>query len=699
MAQTLSFGPFELRPAERQLLVGGAPAALGARAFDVLIALLERRDRVVSKNELLDLVWAGRVVEENNLTVQISTLRRVLGPQAITTIIGRGYRFTLDVDSAPGVPPKAATRPAAAADRLQRRLSTMAAAEVVGWAQRVAQDDTATINAWRELRRGVIEPRTPLFGGRIIELAADGLLAEFGSAVDALIWALDLQQHLQQQQAASLTMRIAVNADDVVVDEDRLLGDGVHATTRMLTRAPPGEVVVGDVVRVLAMGKASLCFTPLTQPAPAQGGKGTAAQSPPLWCVRREADAAGGATPRPLQQAGQQATLAVLPFGGEADESERYFGDGMTEEIITSLSQNRTLLVIARTSTLCYRGTTLSPAEIAAELRVRYLLSGSARRHGGRLRISAELVDAPGNRVIWAERYEGAEAELFDFQARIATSIATAIDPRVLEAELERVVSTAPEHLGAYDSLLRGLAVLNTYRGNDFMLAGEMLRRAIQLDPAYARAHAHLAWWHNLRVGEGRSAELSEDARMAISLSLRAIELDPRDAYALAVAGHVHSFMRRQFDAALELFERAMLLDRNCVPVWALSAITLAYLGRGEDALERLRFASRLSPLDPQIYIFHSACGIAALVLGRDDEAIAWCAKSRRLNAGFRANTRTLIAALALSGERQEAAALAAEFMQHEPDFRLQAFAQWYPLREPHLTRLVHGLRLGGLPD
>jgi TolB-like protein/DNA-binding winged helix-turn-helix (wHTH) protein/Tfp pilus assembly protein PilF len=694
---SFAFGSFEIRPTERLVLVGGTPAPVGARAFDVLMALVERRDRVVSKKELLDLAWAGLVVEDANLTVQISALRKVLGTGVIVTVTGRGYRFALDVDSGQhDVPPlvqQGAAERAATNDRIERRVATLAAAGVLDWQHLVARNAGAAISAWRALRNEVIEPRIPLFGGRIIELTADGLLAEFESAVDALAWALDLQQHGRPDGAGgdalqALPLRVAVHADDVVVDEGRLLGEGVHETARLMHLADAGQVLASDVVRVLAQKKASLSFARM--PASPDG---TA-----VWLVRRDDVSRPGPAARAVE-AGQHASLAVLPFGGEASDADRYFGDGITEEIITALSLNRSFFVISRNSTLRYRGSMATPAEIARELGVRYLLGGTARRHSGRLRITAELIDALGDRVIWGTSHDGEEEELFEFQVRIASSIAAAIDPRVREAEVARASAVPTESMGAYHCLLRGLAMMNTLDDDDLARAGELMRRAIELDPNYAQAHAQLAWWHNLRVGEGRSPMTSEDARLAESLSRRAVELDPRDAVVLSVAAHVLSFVRGRPREAMDLFDRALAINPNCTLAWSRSATTQVFLGNGEQALDRVARAMLLSPFDPVAFTFNTTRGNASMLLGRYDEAVSWLGKARRLNPAYRAATRLLVAALALSGEYDEARAVAQELLEVEPAFRVSIFGAWYPVAEPYRSRLLDGMRKGGLPD
>jgi len=225
-----------------------------------------------------------------------------------------------------------------------------------------------------------------------------------------------------------------------------------------------------------------------------------------------------------------------------------------------------------------------------------------------------------------------------------------------------------------------------------------MFRRAIELDPHYAQAHAHLAWWHNLRFGEGLSSDLSLDQRLADEHSQVALQLDPRDAWSLSVAGHIQSFLHKRFDAALEMFDQALRLNPSCATAWARSANTLAYVGRGEEAMERVRNAMRLSPFDQLSFAYCTTNGTAALVIGRLDEAVSWLNKAQHLNPRYKASKRMLIAALALSGDLDSARQHACEFMACEPGFTLSDFAKWYPLQSPHLEHVLEGLSLAGIP-
>ena len=239
------------------------------------------------------------------------------------------------------------------------------------------------------------------------------------------------------------------------------------------------------------------------------------------------------------------------------------------------------------------------------------------RRHKQRLRIHAVLLDAASNREIWSERYDGVDEDLFTFQDQIASSISAAIDPRVREAEISRIRGRPTDSFDAYDCVLRGLSVQYNLNRRDLEIAGEMFQRAIELDPSYGQAHAHLAWWHNLRIGEGHSTNVGVDQQLADEFARRAVELDPGDAWSLAVCGHVQSFLRKRFRPALDLFAQALELNPSCATAWALSGLTLAYTGHGEEALARVQNALRLSPFDQLSFWFCTTNGIASIVAGQ----------------------------------------------------------------------------------
>ena len=305
-----------------------------------------------------------------------------------------------------------------------------------------------------------------------------------------------------------------------------------------------------------------------------------------------------------------------------------------------------------------------------------------------------------GNISIWSRRYEGSTDDLFEFQDRIAGSILASIEPRVRAVETARVGDRPTESLDAYHCVLRAMSLLYFFTEDSYREAGKLLERAIVIDPSYAQAYAYLGWWLNFRIGEGWSKDPEKDKARALSVSRRAIELDREDPFALAVAGHILSFLGKNPEEGLDLLEEALALNQNSAFAWGLSALTLAYLGRPDEGLERLQNVWRLNPFDPLNFYFWIVAGIAEFVAGRYNEAIVWLRKCRRANPRFLAGLRMLAASLAISGDEAGALAIAQELLAIEPSFRVSTFVSWYPLRrQDDLSRLEKALLAAGLPE
>jgi len=700
MSTTLRFGALEIHAVQRQVWLAGRGVSLGARAFDVLLALALRHERLVSKNELLDLVWPGQVVEDNNLTVQISALRKALGVDAIATVPGRGYRLALERPEAP----VAAAAPVLPGARLQRRLVAVVQASIAGWNKLLARQALAAVAAWKALRAELIEPSLREFGGRPEELTPERMRVEFVSVVDAAQWALQLQAQLGQRPpgdaAPRLHLRIAIVVDDAIVDDGKLLGMGMRELDELHTLAQHDEVLVSDPVRNFLADRLAAVLLPVDPGARQGRGSGQA-----LWLLRPEptplsgGDPAGsvGAAGAPGVAPRRLPTIAVLPLKNLGAETDAYLATGLTEQVITFLSLNKSLAVIAHASTLAFDQGTGDSQRAASSLGADYVLAGSLRRQQKQLQIQVSLHHAPSHGTVLEQPFVGDLGDVLGFQEQLAADIAAAIDPQVLVTETRQLMRRPTDSATAYDCLLRGTALLHDFAHPDAGAAATHLRQALVLDPGYAQAHAQLAWWHNLRIGEGRSAQVEVDRLAAIEHAQRAVELDPLDATVLAIAGHVQAFLAKQFTQAMALFDQAIAINPSSAVAWARSATTLAYMGQGEQSLARVQQALRLSPQDPNRFAFLTTRGSAALVLERYDEAVAWLAQSRRLNPGYRAAQRLLVAALQLSGDAEQARALAEEFMAVEPDFSVAEFGRWYPLQEPHLGRVLEALAAAGM--
>lgn len=583
-----------------------------------------------------------------------------------------------------------------------RRLAAVAFADVAGWSRLVEQNDVETLRAWKALRSEVIEPGIREHGGRLLEIAGDSVLVEFPSAVAAVSWALEVQRasrdSVEKGDGIELLLRIGINVEDVIVDDDgKLIGDGVNIASRVHQLAAPGETMVTAAVRDYARNKVRAAFTDL-------GSRDLKNISRRVHVYRlTEANAGSDARAESRLPASWQRrpSIAILPFQNSGgDPHQDYFGEGITEDIITALSRTRSLFVIARNSTLRYRDSQNDLGQIAQDLGVRYVLQGSVRRVEAYLRISSALVDVPRNRAIWAEKFDGASDALFEFQDRIATSIVGAIEPKVYEAEWQQVLTKPTDSLDAYDCVLRALPLFNAFDTAKLHEAGSFLDRALALDPDYAQAHAYKAWHYVLRIAESRSTDIAPDAASARHHALRAINLDPNDALVLAVAGHVHSLLHRQPETGAQLFDRALELNENSAFAWGMSGLTYCYLGEPEQGLDRFARALRLSPFDPLIHFWLAGNGLAEFLAGRYADALPWLHKARHVNPRFLAAMRHLITCLAHNDQRTEAQAVARELLALEPAFRVSTLASWYPLRpRQNLERYLSGLREAGLPD
>jgi len=583
---------------------------------------------------------------------------------------------------------------------IKRRLAAIAFADVAGFSRLIALQDVDTVLRWRTLRTEIMEPHMTRHGGRIAETAGDAVLVEFPSVVNAVRWAADVQQAQERTRTTdgplALHLRIGINVDDVIDEDGILQGDGVNIASRIHQAAEPGQIVVTGAVRDYVMNRLPLTFHDLGTPP-----MKNIARLVRVYIVQWTEGVRGDPIAQPYLQWASRPTLAVLPFRTiRGTEDESYYGEGITDEIITGLSRNRSLYVIARNSTLRYRERGKDLRQIATELDVRYVLDGSVQRQGTRLRINTELTDIVGNISIWAQRYEGSTDDLFEFQDRIAASILSSIEPRVRAVETARMGDRPTESLDAYHCVLRAMSLLYFFTEESYREAGKLLERAIVIDPSYAQAYAYLGWWLNFRIGDGWSKDPDKDKARALSVSRRAIELDREDPFALAVAGHILSFLGKNPEEGLDLLEEALALNQNLAFAWGLSALTLAYLGRPDEGLERLQNVWRLNPFDPLNFYFWIVAGIAEFVAGRYNEAIVWLRKCRRANPRFLAGLRMLAASLAISGDEAGAQAIAQELLAIEPSFRVSTFVSWYPLRrQDDLSRLEKALLAAGLPE
>jgi TolB-like protein len=383
------------------------------------------------------------------------------------------------------------------------------------------------------------------------------------------------------------------------------------------------------------------------------------------------------------------------------DPEQEYFVDGLVEDIITALSCMRSLFVIARNSAFTYKGRAVDVRQVGRELGVRYVLEGSVRKAGNRIRISGQLVDTTTGAHLWADRFDGPLDDVFDLQDRVTASVAGAIEPRLQRAEIERAQRKPTQDLGAYDYFLRGMAIFQEWNAERMPEARALFLKAAALDPRYGAAYGMAAWTYTPQKAKATLAAAGPEVAEAVRLARLASETGRDDATALTSAAATLGYVGGQPEAGKLLIERACTLNPNAALAWNAAGYMKLWLGEPDGALADFARATRLSPLDPHISGFHQGIAAAHFSAGRYHEAVAWAERSVSELHGNPAAHRYLAAALAMAGRVDEARRTMAEHRRLEPHVRLSNANDWIaPYRQSeHGARFLRGLRLAGMPE
>jgi adenylate cyclase len=565
---------------------------------------------------------------------------------------------------------------------VERRLSAVLSADAKGYSRLMSGDEIGTVLTLTAHRTVMRDTITRLHG-RVVDSPGDNLLAEFGSTADAVEAAVEIQQALRARndhlpEGRRLEFRIGVNLGEIIVEDERIYGDVVNVAARLEALADGGGICVSGAVHDQVAGKLALSWEPLGEqrvkniPRPVRVYRVRFA-SPPQ-------DAWGELHASPTYRP----SIAVLPFREIGiDEGHRYFGDGVVEDIIGALASLPDLFVISRNSTARFRGDPVDFKAVREDLVVRYVLSGSIRRMGERIRIVAELADTETQAVLWTDRIDGRLDELFELQDRLSERTVHSIAPHVQNAEIRRALRKRPESLDAYDFMLRGLDLLYRLKRSEFDRARGLFERSIALDPGYATPHALSALWYSIRRGQGWSEDPRADYESAMRLAEAALERDPFDARALSICGHVRALLLRDYEGAFGLFDRAIAASPNSSVAWVRSSPTYSYVGDAVEARRRAEIGIRLSPLDPHLFFAHTALGFACYTAGDYDESIVWGRRAMSENPNYTANLRFLVASLAAAGRVEKAREMARVLLALEPSFRVRAFCDDYAYRDP----------------
>jgi TolB-like protein len=559
-------------------------------------------------------------------------------------------------------------------------------------------DDEGTLAQLKAHRRDLVDPKINEHQGRIVKTTGDGMLAEFASVVDALRCVIEIQRDMRVRNTeVSLEKRIefraGLNVGDIIFDGDDIYGDGVNVAARLENMAESGGICVSGRVYEDTRGKLDVTFE----------DEGEQQLKNIAWPVRVYRVRLGGDTPRtrPILALPDKPSIAVLAFDNlSGDPEQEYFADGMVEEIIMALSRLRWLFVIARNSSFTYKGRAVDVKQIGRELGVRYVLEGSVRKAGNKLRIAGQLIDTSTGAHLWADRFEGGTDDIFDLQDRVTESVVGAIAPKLEQAEIERALRKPTESLDAYDYYLRGMAAVHKWQRHATDEALSMFYRAIELDPNFASAYGMAARCYSVRKASGWMIDRAQEHREAERLARRAAELGKEDALALATAGIAIAFVGGDLDDGSALIDRALALNPNLAWAWLFSGWVRVWGGDPDGAIERVSHALRFNPYDPHVFSMYSAMACAHLFAGRYDEAMSWAESAIREQPNTMIATSTAAASSALAGQEAQAARAMARLRQLDPSLRLSNLKGLLPIRRASdFATWSEGLRLAGLPE
>ncbi len=495
---------------------------------------------------------------------------------------------------------------------MERRLTTIVAADLVGYSRLMAADEEGTVERFRKVRAELIQPELAAAKARLIKTMGDGLLVEFPSPVAAVRASLAIQKSMvererDQDKANRLQFRIGINLGDVIIDGDDILGDGVNVAARLESLAPPGGICISRAIHEQLRGKIDATLTAL-------GPQDVKNMPEPVEVWRVEIDGLKAAPTR--QKPAVAPSIVILPFDNMSSDPEQGFlADGIVEDVTTELSKFRTLTVIARNSAFTYKGTPKDVREIARELDVKYVVEGSVRRSGNRLRVTAQLIEAETGGHLWAERWDRTMADLFDVQDELTSAIVTGVEPEL--GAHERILSRKKptEHLTAWELAQRGNSRLYENTSQSCDIALDLYNQAMRIDPEFAFVHALSSRIHFARLLYGWSEDFDQDLREGMRLADQAVDLDPKSDYGHVMRGTFLAMCGRHGDAK-DAFDVAERLNPNFAMLCSVRGFAETFKTEPDpdvmeaDALKALR----LSPNDPQANIFHNLFGVAQFI-------------------------------------------------------------------------------------
>jgi adenylate cyclase len=590
---------------------------------------------------------------------------------------------------------------------VERRLAAVLAADVAGYSRLMGRDEESTLANLKSFRKTLVDPAIAAHRGRIVKTTGDGVLVEFASAVDAARCAVELQRGMAAQNAdvpqdVRIEFRIGIHVGDIIIDDNDIFGDGVNIAARLEGIAEPGGVCISDDAQRQIRGKVDIAFEDI-------GLQTLKNIAQPMRAWRMQiGDISASVAPNKVSPASSQPlalsdkpSIAVLPFENmSGDPEQEYFADGMVEDIITGLSRSKSLFVIARQSTFTYKGKAVDIKQVGRELGVRYVLEGSVRKSGNRVRITGQLIDAAAGTHLWADRFDSQLEDIFDLQDRVTGSVIGAISPQLERAEIARAQRKPTESLQAYDYYLRAAASLYRFTREETNEALKLTKIASDLDPEFALSYALGAQCYIQIKAFGWSTDAAEEIAETRRLARRAIELDKDDPSVLARAGFALAAVVGEVEEGAALLSRAINLDPNQTTARYWRGWIHIYLGEVDAAIEQFQVALRLNPLDPRIFAVQTGLAWAHFLAGRNEDASTWAATAVRQQPNYLSGQRAMMACHAMSGRLEEAREVCARALQLDPTQRISGIKDRVRLsRAQDIERLAQAYRIAGMPE
>ena len=574
------------------------------------------------------------------------------------------------------------------------------AADVVGYSRLIGADETGTLTVLRSLLKDLVEPTLKRHHGRVVKLMGDGLLAEFSSVVDAVSAGIEIQEatpalsaHLAEDRRVAL--RIGINIGDVAVENGDLFGDGVNIAARLQEIANPNGIAITEDAYRHLRGKLDLPFE-------GAGEKTLKNIAEPVRVLLWSPANTRGNAPEPALPLSlpDKPSIAVLPFDNmSGDPDQEYFSDGISEDLTTALSHFDSLFVIARNSAFTYKGKAVDVKRVGRELGVRYVLEGSVRRAGSRVRINAQLIEAETDRHVWAERLDRQIDDVFELQDDIVASIAATVGPEITMAEITRARNKRPDTLDAWDHYLRAITAYHRMTEDDVAAAVSLLENAVEIEPEFANAYALLGlcyvhigmrgWVRPARQAFEKSRRMAEEA---VRLAPSSPETNHALAFVLMSTGEAEN--------AVIAARRAIDLNPNFAEAYAVLGHALTFCGDLEEGLAACQRAARCSPRDPRGSWLYDAMGHAYFMLGDYEQAIKVSKKGLHQDPSLFGALVTLAGSYALLGREEDARRSVETLIRYIPRYNLRALRKNPMFVHPELIdKLVESMRLAGLPE